>query len=75
MQTQNERIMAWLETGRPLTQFEALTELSVMRLASRISDLKRDGHNITATMVKVTNRYNEECSVASYQLVKQKETA
>lgn len=70
MKTQCDRVMAYLESGRKLTQFEALTELGIMRLASRISDLNRDGHHIRKEMVEVTNRWNEKCQVAQYTLVR-----
>jgi Helix-turn-helix domain len=68
MATQAERVLAHLQTGRRLTQFEALQELGILRLASRINDLKRDGHDISSKMVAVSNRFGESCHVASYTL-------
>jgi len=67
--TQSERILDHLKSGRQLTQFEALQDLGIMRLASRISDLKRDGHRIEKKMIEVFNRFGEGCHVASYTLV------
>lgn len=70
MKTQCDRVMAYLESGRKLTQFEALNELGIMRLASRISDLNRDGHVIHKEMVEVENRWGEKCRVAQYTLTR-----
>lgn len=70
MKTQCERILTHLEAGKRLTQFEALNELGIMRLASRVSDLKRDGHVIDKKMIEVSNRWGEKCSIAQYTLVR-----
>ena len=64
---QCERILARLKSG-PLTQIEALGELGVLRLASRINDLKNAGHCIHKQMIEVTNRFGEKCRVAQYEL-------
>lgn len=71
--TQAERVLAYLRTGRRLTQIEALSVLGVMRLASRITDLKQAGHLITREMVEVTNRFGDKCVVASYALAEGKQ--
>ena len=68
MATQEQRVLAHLKTGRRLTQFEALQELGILRLASRINDLKRAGHKIQSKMIEVQNRFGEKCHVASYTL-------
>ena len=65
--TQEARIMARLKQG-PLTQIEALTELGVMRLASRVSALKQKGAPISKKMITVRNRFREKCSIAVYEL-------
>lgn len=41
--TQNQRLIAYLEKHGHITQLEALTELGIFRLASRINDIKRMG--------------------------------
>lgn len=66
--TQNERILDYMERHGGITQLEALTECSVMRLASRVSDLRRKGYPITSKIVKVENRYGETCHVKRYSL-------
>lgn len=68
--TQNERILDYIEQHGSITQLEALIELGVMRLASRISDLKRLGYPIVSTNVTVKNRYEEKCRIKRYSLAK-----
>ena len=57
-----------MEKNGSITQFEALTEISVMRLASRISDLRKMGWPIESQMVTVSNQYGEKCRVKRYSL-------
>lgn len=66
--TQTERILDYIEEFGSITQFEALRDLSVMRLASRISDLKRMGYPITSEIEPVKNRYGETCHIKRYRL-------
>lgn len=66
--TQNQRILDYMERHGSITQIEALNACSVMRLASRISDLRRKGHPIESQMVKVTNKYGETCRVKRYYM-------
>ena len=65
--TQEQRIMQRLQKG-PITQMEAINELGVMRLASRISALKQKGEPIKKRMITVRNRYGEKCSICEYSL-------
>lgn len=64
--TQNQRILDYMDEFGGITQLEALRDLGVMRLASRISDLNRRGYRIDSEMVKVKNRYGETCRVKRY---------
>lgn len=65
-QTQNQRIKEYLENGHKLTPLEALNLFGCFRLASRISDLKRQGMNIKTEMVTDSNTGKQ---YASYSLV------
>lgn len=65
---QNERLLEYLQTHGSVTQIEALRDLGIMRLASRVSDLKRQGYAIGRTMIYVRNRWNEKNRVARYFL-------
>lgn len=66
--TQNERILDYMERFGSITQIEALNELGVMRLASRISDLRKHGYHIHSENITVKNRYGEKCCVKRYRL-------
>ena len=66
--TQNQRILDYIDQFGSITQLEALRDLGVMRLASRVSDLKRQGYAIISKPEAVKNRYGEECRVKRYYL-------
>ena len=66
--TQNQRILDYIAEFGSITQLEALQDLGVMRLASRISDLRRLGHPITSDIEPVKNRFNETCYIKRYSL-------
>lgn len=66
--TQNERILEYIEEFGSITQLEALRDLGVMRLASRVSDLRSKGYNIVSKTEAVKNRYGESCHIKRYSL-------
>ena len=66
--TQNERIIDYMNRFGSITQYEASADLGIMRLASRISDLRRLGYAIEGEMVTVKNRFQEDCHVKRYRL-------
>lgn len=67
--TQAERVLEYITAFGSITQFEALRDLGVMRLASRVSDLKKQGYPIISTMETVKNRYGEKCYVKRYRIM------
>lgn len=66
--TQAERVLAYMERFGSITQYEAMQDLGVMRLASRISDLKKQGYPIKGEVVAVKNRFEEVCYIKQYSL-------
>lgn len=66
--TQAERVLAYIEQFGSITQFDALKDLGVMRLASRISDLKKQGYPIKSEVEAVKNRFEETCYIKRYSL-------
>ena len=66
--TQNQRILRYMTANKSITQIQALNECGCMRLASRISDLRKEGYPISRRMITVTNQFGESCSVAEYSL-------
>ena len=68
MNTQNDRLLEYLKTHDGITQVEALNELGIFRLASRVNDLKKKGFDISGRMIFVRNRFDEEIRVKEYFL-------
>lgn len=66
--TQAQRVLDYIERFGSITQHEASIDLGVARLASRISELKKNGHNIKGEMITVKNRFGENCSVKRYSM-------
>lgn len=66
--TQNEKVLKYMERFGSITQLEALSDLGIMRLASRISDLKKHNYKIKKEMVKSKNRFGENVQFARYSL-------
>ena len=66
--THNERVLRHLKTYGSITPIEALREYGIMRLASRISDLKKDGIPITKSIKKHINQFGEPTHYAPYSL-------
>lgn len=65
---QSDRVLAYISKYGSITQTEALNDLGVMRLASRISDLKKLGYPIIGDVVAVKNRYGEVCHIKRYRM-------
>lgn len=65
--TQEQRVLDYIRENGSITQLEALYELGVMRLASRISSLKKQGINIVGENITVMNRFNEKCHIKRYR--------
>ncbi len=66
--TQCERILQYLTDHETITTAQAMTELGVYRLASRINDLKRQGYAIRKETVRAKNKYGETVRFAQYSL-------
>ena len=64
--TQNERIERHLKLFGRITSAEAMQEYGIMRLASRIHELKKMGLPIEKEMRKSMNRFGEPVTYAEY---------
>ena len=64
--TQCEMIEEYLDTYGEITPLEAMRDLGIYRLASRISDMKKRGHKIKSEMVSVATRNGGRTHVARY---------
>ena len=65
---QTDRILQYMRDFGSITQLQAIADLGCMRLASRISELRKNGICIESRMIGVKNRYQETCWVKEYRL-------
>ena len=68
MGTQCERILQHMRDYGSITSLEAMQEYGIMRLASRITDLRRQGVAIEKETVSGKNRFGENTAFARYKL-------
>ncbi len=66
--TQCEKIIRHLEEHGSITSLEAVKEYGIMRLASRICNLKAQGYDIVSDFVCSTNRYGEKVYFSQYRV-------
>lgn len=71
--TQNQMILMHLQDYGSITSIEAMQEYGIMRLASRINDLKREGYSIVSETMKSKNRFGETVHYSVYRLKEEKE--
>lgn len=64
--TQTQRVLDYMRTFGSITQLEALRDLGVMRLASRVSELRKEGYIIESKPEAVSNRFGEKCYIKRY---------
>ena len=64
--TQSNRVDQYIRQFGSITQLEALRDLGVMRLASRISEMRKNGMDVKDRWIDVKNRYGETCQVKQY---------
>lgn len=67
-QSQNEQILSILRV-RSMTSFDAINSIGCLRLASRINDLRNQGHQILTENVNHNGK-----RFARYHLVKESES-
>ena len=66
--TQCDRILRHLKDYGSITSLEAVNEYGIMRLASRINDLRAQGISIISETKTGKNRYGETTHFAVYRL-------
>ena len=66
--TQTQAVLMYLEEKGSITHLEAQKELGIMRLASRIVDLKKMGYKFNCTTEKVATRYGGTTRIKRYSL-------
>lgn len=68
--TQCERVYRYMQDFGGITQLDALSDLGIMRLASRVSEMRKRGIAIKDEQIAVKNRYGEKCYIKRYSLAK-----
>lgn len=66
--TQAKRIEQYMRDFGSISPIDAMADLGVMRLASRICDLRKAGLRIVKTMESARNRYGEATHYARYSI-------
>lgn len=66
--TQTKKILRHIEEYGSITPLEALQEYGIMRLASRMCDIKRAGHPVQRVTETAKNRYGEPVRYARYTI-------
>lgn len=66
--TQGERIVKYMQDFGSITPMEAFSELGITKLATRVSELRREGVKIHKEPVDRKNRYGELVRYMQYSL-------
>ena len=70
--TQREQILEYIKQFGSVTPMQAFADLGITKLATRISEMKRDGVRIHTESVKVKNRFGKNVTFAVYSLEEEK---
>tara|TARA_Y100001937_G_C7064336_1_gene305290 strand:+ start:280 stop:510 length:231 start_codon:yes stop_codon:yes gene_type:complete len=65
---QKQKVLRHLKTYGSITPLEAFNDYAIMRLTSRICELKNEGYIIKSELVSSTNKFNEKVSFSKYTL-------
>ena len=63
---QREKILQFIDEHGSITALTAMRSLGIMRLASRINEIRESGVDIVSVYVSTTNRYNEPTRYVRY---------
>jgi hypothetical protein len=66
--TQTDRVLDYLTQFGSITALEALRDLGIMHLSSRITELRQRGYPVERDMIEVKNRFGETTRVARYTM-------
>jgi hypothetical protein len=64
--TQREAILQYIEEFGSITPMQAFADLGITKLATRISEMRKDGWKFKIETVTVKNRYGNSVSYAKY---------
>ena len=66
--SQKDKVLRHLKEVGPITPLEAFNDYAIMRLTSRICELKDEGHKIKSELISSKNRFGEKASFSKYTL-------
>lgn len=65
--TQTQKVLDYIDRFGSITPLQAFADLGIMRLAARISDLKKTGVEIHSETAKDLNRFGEPVHYTRYR--------
>jgi len=66
--TQAERIRQYIDMYGSITPMEAFADLGITKLATRVSEMKKEGYEFDQEMVESKNRYGESVHYMRYRM-------
>lgn len=66
--TQREAILQYIKDFGSITPMQAFADLGITKLATRISEMRKDGMEFKIETVHIRNRYGKAVSYAKYSL-------
>ena len=70
--TQKEQILDYLARFKTITPMEAFADLGITKLATRVSEMRRDGIEFNIESVTSKNRFGKPVRFAKYSLKEKK---
>ena len=70
--TQKEQILDYLERFKTITPMEAFADLGITKLATRVSEMRREGIEFNIESVTSKNRFGKPVRFAKYSLKERK---
>lgn len=71
--TQKELVIQYIEDFGSITPMEAFGDLGITKLATRISEMRKEGKEFKIDMVKRKNRYGKPVRFARYSFPEKSE--
>ena len=71
--TQKEMVLNYIADFGSITPMEAFSDLGITKLATRISEMKKEGQQFKIDIVKGKNRYGKTTRYARYSFPEESE--
>ena len=68
MNSQKNRLLRYLESGKSITRLTAWSQLGIIECPARISELRAEGYEIFTELVIVKNRFKEPVRIAKWSM-------